>query len=190
MFGDVLNTMIQFLQTNKKETLFVRVKEEHFAENCDKSFEDIFEEYYKRYSSYITIPNDSNPKLGTLRGKIVFLQNFVSRNRQYGLSYKNFNIQDKHSVSTNWDLYSKWESVKEHFKKTSDHPNSGVYINYLSASGGSFPYFIASGHSNPATGASRLATGRTTPGWQESYPDFPGSGLIDAIIKVSLRGQN
>jgi hypothetical protein len=36
-----------------------------------------------------------------------------------------------------------------------------IYVNHLSGSTGGFPYFFASGHSNPATDAPRLSTGAT-----------------------------
>ncbi|WP_114153874.1 phosphatidylinositol-specific phospholipase C [Chromobacterium haemolyticum] len=189
MFGDVLNDMSAFLRANPSETLFVRVKEEHTPENSSMSFQQIFESYYNRYSGYIAIPASNNPSLREVRGKIVFLQNFSSSKR-YGISYGAYNIQDQYSVSTNWDLYGKWEKIKAHLNQANTSPRGNGYINYLTASGGSFPYFIASGHSNPATGAPRLATGLTTPGWKNSYPDFPRVNCFIGICTIAFEGSN
>ncbi|MCJ8270340.1 MAG: hypothetical protein MJK04_13175, partial [Psychrosphaera sp.] len=57
-------------------------------------------------------------------------------------------------------------------------------MNYLSASTGEFPYFYASGHSNPATGAPRLATGMTTPIFDDSWPDYPRVSCVWLAVEV------
>lgn len=189
MFGDVLNAMVAFLRANPKEVLFVRVKEEYTPESGSLPFEQSFESYYNTYSGYITIPNGNNPSLGELRGKIVFLQNFTGKKR-FGMYMDQFDIQDRWTVATNWDLYKKWEGVKEHLNLAAESKRHVGYITYLSASGGSFPYFVASGHSNPATGAARLSTGLTTPGRQNSYPDFPWVNCFIGICTIAFEGVN
>jgi len=79
-------------------------------------------------------------------------------------------IQDRYHFSSNWDLDNKWACAKTHFEKTASGlgnetgcqrdgasvDNCRPYINFLSGAGWSFPYFVASGHSSPQTGAPRL----------------------------------
>ncbi|WGS41944.1 hypothetical protein LFL97_19875 [Burkholderia sp. JSH-S8] len=94
-------------------------------------------------------------------------------------------------MSTNWDLHDgKWAAVKAHLN-LANSGNRGIgYINYLSASGGSFPYFVASGHSSPNTDAPNLATGLTTPGWNSRYPDFPRVHCFIGICTIAFEGTN
>ncbi|MCX6112934.1 MAG: hypothetical protein NTY22_06625 [Proteobacteria bacterium] len=49
-----------------------------------------------------------------------------------------------------------------------------LVCNFLSGSYGSFPYFVASGHSSPGTNAPRLWTGLagSKSGMASKYPDF------------------
>ncbi len=104
------------------------------------------------------------------------------------IKWADLNKQDAYHMITNWDLASKWDNAggRSDCDNTSEYPNScnnvvhqfqnannvscdprssedcgsgTIYVNHLSAvypSG--FPYFFASGHSNPATGAPRLAS--------------------------------
>jgi len=195
MFEDVLNATEAFLQQNPSETVLMRVKKEHTEEGNSRKFEDTFNDYYNRYQNIIWRPSSWSdmPKLSDTRGKIVFLQNFSGGGyRSFGLSYNNFDIQDNYTISTNWDLHRKWTKVKEHINKAaSSTPARGSgFINYLSASGGSFPYFVASGHSSPGTSAARLLTGKTTPGWWHSYPDFPRVDCFIGICPIAFEGTN
>lgn len=95
------------------------------------------------------------------------------------VSQTNFEIQDEYHLSTNWDLYDKWTKVKDHLTNAnnSDPSNRKTFINFLSGSGGSFPYFVASGQSSPGTNAPRLLTGRTTPGWKTVGSIFQESAV-------------
>lgn len=155
------------------------------------SFEEIFESYCNSYRRYITIPDDENPTLGEFRGKIVFFQNFSSK-KKYGLDYRDFfYIQDKYHLSSNWDLYAKWSAVKKHFDDAEKNTSTKFgYINYLSGSGASFSYFVASAHISRETDTSRLATGFTTPGWKNKYPDFPRVNCFIGICTIAFEGTN
>lgn len=184
-FGDVLDDMVRFLQQHPAEVLFVRVREEYQAQTSTLSFREIFSIYAAEYRDYIAKESYVDRRLGDLRGKIVFLPEFFG----YGINYRFFNIQDDFTVSTNWDLYRKWEAVKRHLQEA----DAQIYrpaINYLSASGGSFPYFVASGHSSHGTNAPRLATGLTTPGWRNSYPDFPRVACFFRVCTIAFEGTN
>lgn len=188
-FGNVLNDSIDFLNRNPSETILMRVKQEHLPVSWNE-FNRILDSYLSNncYSKYFSTPRTDNPTLGELRGKILILRDF--NGGSVGISYKTFEIQDNYHMNTNWDLYKKWESIKQHINYSSSLDSGKKAINYLSASGGSFPYFVASGHSSPGTSAPRLATGLTHPGWAGSYPDFPRVNWFLGIATIAFEGTN
>lgn len=189
-FGDVLNIVADYLEKNQSECVLMRVKEEYKPENVTRTFEETFRyHYWDKYKENFLLDTNYNPIMCQMRGKIVILQDLEACNR-YGINYNNFCIQDDYHLDTNWDLYGKWEKVKDHFYKTDQGDNEKIYMNYLSGSGGSFPYFVASGHSSPGTSAPRLLTGRTTPGWKDSWPDFPRIGCFLGICSIAFEGTN
>ncbi|MCU4837082.1 phosphatidylinositol-specific phospholipase C [Bacillus cereus] len=194
MFGDVLNTTTQFLDNHPGETIFMRVKQEHSSVSND-IFNQTLKEYMDRYPGYFFDSQNrtnTDPTLEEMRGKIVILLNVGGSN--VGLNYPHdFNIQDDYNLPTNWDLHDKWLKVKTQLNMANTAHQAmsrKKFINYLSGSGGTFPYFVASGHSNPATGAPRLATGLTTPGWSNSYLDFPRVDCFIGICTIPFEGTN
>lgn len=196
-FDDVLNATADFLKRHPRETVFMRVKEEGEPENTNgRPFEMTFERYWntQAWRDYFWRPgrrddNPANPTLGQVRGRIVVLRNFPAT-APFGIDYASFNIQDEFVMRTNWDLYDKWIKVLNHMRAANTGSQDVKYMNYLSASRGSFPYFVASGHSNAATGARRLATGRTTPGWRHAWPDFPRVDCLLGICTIAFEGTN
>lgn len=98
----------------------------------------------------------------------------------------------EYDLDTNWDLYGKWVDVKEQYQdaNSSTEGSRNFYINFLSGSGGSFPYFVASGRSSPGTGASRLLTGLTTLTSPNKYPDFPRIDCFAGICSIAFEGTN
>jgi 1-phosphatidylinositol phosphodiesterase len=189
-FGDVLNIAIDFLKKNPSEAVLMRVKEEYEPEKNTRTFAETFRDgYWNTYKQFCWEPNSDNPTLGEIRGKIAILQNF-SAAEKYGVSYGTFSIQDEYHLATNWDLYRKWEEVKAHFVLANGGGKDIKYMNYLSGSGRSFPYFVASGHSSPGTSAPRLLTGRTTPGWKNSWVDFPRVDCFIGICSIAFEGTN
>jgi hypothetical protein len=194
-FDDVLQDATRFLAAHPSETLLMRVKEEHTASNSSLSFAEIFANYANdpRYSAFFWRSGDTNPTLDAVRGKIVVMRDFGGGT--FGLPYGDdngtFHIQDRYSVTTNWDLYDKWNHVKNQLHHANQRQSGAkFYMNYLSASGGSFPYFIASGHITPGTTASRLSTGLTTPAFSSYYPDFPRVGCFIGICTIAFEGTN
>lgn len=189
-FGDVVNAVSQFLAENPGETVLMRIKEEHKPERNSETFEETFRNrYWIPNESRFWHPTSDNPTLGQLRGKIIVLQNFTA-DQTYGIKYDSLIIQDKYKLSDNWALYDKWTAVKRHLREANSGNIDSTYVNYLSGSGGSFPYFVASGHSSKGTGAPRLATGRTTPGWKDSWPDFPRVDCVIGICTIAFEGTN
>ncbi|CAM4294759.1 phosphatidylinositol-specific phospholipase C domain-containing protein [Pseudoalteromonas byunsanensis] len=167
-FDSVLQEAENFLTANPSETVLMRIKHEI---GTKAMFEHFVNADLNRVDHLLYKGQSDNPTMGEMRGKIVILQNYDGADK--GIPWSSFDTQDNYNLDTNWDLYSKWESVKGHLDKSSSGATVTKYINFLSGSGGSFPYFVASGHSSPATGASRLSTGKTIGVFPNSYPDFP-----------------
>lgn len=190
MFGDFLNSADKFLSTNPSETVIFRLKEEMRPNNNNtRSMIDTLKHYISLHKDKYINLKSLNTKLKEVRGKFIILGDGEDF-RDYGVPYWSANIQDEYRLKTNWDLYSKWEHVKRQLDIASYGSPNTTYINYLSGSGGSFPYFVASGHSSPGTKAPRLSTGLTTPGWKHSYPDFPRINCFIGICTIAFEGIN
>ena len=87
-------------------------------------------------------------------------------------------------------MYGKWEKVKAHALEA-DRTSGKLALNHLSAgSAGVMPYFAASGHSSPQTGAPRLLTGLTEPAFASYYPEFPRVGQLGALSSIAFEGMN
>jgi len=177
-FDDVLKDTVRFLDAHKGETVLMRVVPAGTPQNIPpgRTFEMTFRERYWNNPAWKDYfwqgTGQLNPTLGQMRGKIVVLQQFDSP-RSYGIPYTSFDIQDQYRLRTNSDLYDKWTHVLTYIRKANAFSENRTFMNYLSGSTGAFPYFVASGHSNPTTGAPRLPTGLTTPGWRNTWLDFP-----------------
>lgn len=195
-FGDVLATVLNFLKDHPGETVLMRVKKEQDDANNTRSFEETFlKRYWEPNETHMWQGTSSNPTLGELRGKIVILQDFDRDNQRFGMAYRSFSTQDDWELNSISDLYDKWTKVKKQLAAADSGDSSTKYMNYLSAAGswGSlgtpYPYFVASGHSNPKTNASRLPTGKTTPGWK-GWRDFPRVNCGLGICTIAYEGTN
>ena len=200
MFGDVLAAAAAFLDAHPTETILMRVKEEHDPENNTRSFEDTFVSYRSQFSSHIwTPPNDKGymPNLGDVRGKIVIIQNFSDggSNSTYGVAWSLFSMQDEYNVPTIFDIDDKWEKAKEHFVKLNSDKGVGpkwAYMNFLSGTSfGAYPYTVAGGTGAGIRGVNDYALEYLFKGNAQRVGvvmmDFPGAGLIDAIIAHNFR---
>jgi 1-phosphatidylinositol phosphodiesterase len=197
LFHEVLDMVIEFLRQNPGETVLMRVKEEHHPSGVTRTFQQTFHQRYwvnEKYNRWMWQGTSVNPTLGDMRGKIVVLQDFdreASINPRYGIPYNSFVIQDDYKLRTNWDLYGKWLRVEDFLVLANRGAGMVIkYMNYLSASTGSFPYFVVSGHSNPATGARRLSTGMTTPAFRWTWLDFPRVSCFLRICTIAFEGTN
>ncbi|WP_420588700.1 phosphatidylinositol-specific phospholipase C domain-containing protein [Bacterioplanoides sp.] len=187
-FDDVLKDIDAFLTANPSETVLFRLRSEHTAEGNSRSYSETLDEYLAANGSKRYTGSSDNPTLNEVRGKFVILQEFGGAD--YGIPYGNLDIQDEYKFTTNWDLYDKWTSVKNHLNKSRNGDKNTIYMNYLSGAGGSFPYFVASGHFTNSTNSARLSTGFTTPGWKNKYPDFPRTSCFIGICTISFEGTN
>lgn len=190
-FIDVIRTVSNFLDKNREEVVLIKVSEHssesgNFAYAIQRSLEENNLDEYIFDGS-----NTYNPTLGEARGKIILLSDYNGKKWRTIPYRSNSVIQDQNNLTTNWDLYSKWEKVKAQLIQTNKSSNKNTrYINYLTGSGGSFPYFVASGHSSSGTGAARLSTGLTEPGFKNYYPDFPRVNRLGGFATIAFEGTN
>lgn len=239
--GAVMTPVYNFLNDHQGETVLMRIKPEH---GTGDAFAARVVRELTPYADRLYQGGSSNPSLGAMRGKIVVLQNFGTIGDlaavTTAINYGAVNWQDNYSLGDNRDLADKWHDIKDQFGASDAFPGNQdqIYGNFLSAAGGGFPYFFASGHSSPETGAPRLWTGwlsdnvsgsscgdasqcigeyprlNCTEGlirtcsvyfeglnvlaqnyinnsiqWRTGivFADFPGAGLIRAIIDVNSR---
>jgi 1-phosphatidylinositol phosphodiesterase len=187
-FDNFLDSVHGFLQQNPSETVMFRLKHEYTADEDTETRLTTLDKYLSRYNTYLKNTN-RGITLDQARGKFIIFSD-DSEFDDRGIVYGESDIQDSYHLETNWDLYGKWEKVKAQINNAANGNKDIFYINYLSGSGGSFPYFVASGHSSPGTSASRLSTGRTTPGWKNSYPDFPRVNCFIGICTIAFEGTN
>lgn len=211
--ANVMNVVTGFLADNPSETIIMRVK----IEGGDNSelFARRMELLLANYAEFL-VPNSCNPSFNSIniilgpegsasschaRGRIAIVRDYrtLAEGHLYDIGrWGNLfaapqYLQDEFSVSTNFDLYSKWEKVRGHLLRANERDDPDrMWGNFLSASGGSFPYFIASGHLYSSTDAPRLSTGLTTPLFS-SYPDFPRTTCVLIFVTVctiSFEGTN
>jgi 1-phosphatidylinositol phosphodiesterase len=189
--NEVLATASGFLDAHPTEVILMRIKHETGpSEGFDTLVKSGLDKYSRVYRGIV-----NNPALRDIRGKIVVLQQFTSSTR-LGIPWSSLAVQDDYYVRTNWDLANKWRAVKGQLDAAQSGPWSTTYVNFLSGSIGSFPYFVASGHSSPQTGAPNLLTGLTR-GFIDTcssnpqcIPEFPSVGCVGDWCSVAFEGVN
>jgi len=191
---EFMQQVVTYLKDYPTETVLVRVKKEGDAEGCSHGFVQDFREqvfdFFEAQKPGIFWKGGPMPTMKEVRGKVVILYNFGDWTAGWNYAHA-MDIQDMYALKTNWDLYAKWEAVKAQLEKAYQQgPGRGLVMNYLSASTGSFPYFVASGKSSPGTLDPQLATGLTTPGWKNSYPDFPRISCFLGVCSIVFDGTN
>ncbi len=185
---DVLTTVQKFLREHPSETVLMRLKQEESSAD-DEQMQTLFDIYYNKYKDMFYRNNSQNPTLKDMRGKCVILSDVLSLN-SYGISCRDINTQDDYYLGSNWDLYAKWEKIKNQINQSDQSNNSVLYMNYSSGSGWVFPYFVASGHSDPGTGSDRLSTILTEPAFHDYYPDFPRGSSFGGMATIYFEGAN
>ena len=189
VFNNFLDAAQSFLNNNPSEVVLFRIRKEHTdGDGNTRSMRDTLAAYLKNYNRYLKT-SDSSITLDSARGKFIILSDYSEFN-EFGINYGNMDKQDNYNLGTNWDLYGKWESINQQLAKALSGNNDQLYGNFLSGSGGSFPYFVASGHTSSGTSASRLSTGRTSVLWRNSYPDFPRVNCFLGTCTIAFEGTN
>jgi 1-phosphatidylinositol phosphodiesterase len=188
---EVLASANTFLAAHPRETVLMRIAHEIGGET---DFGDLVKAQTDRYSRIYTGSSD-NPALDAVRGKIVILQGFSS-SRDVGIPWNSLSIQDNYQMSDNWGLAKKWSAIRGQLDASRSGSKAKIYANFLSASGGSFPYFVASGHSSPGTGAPNLLTGltrgiiNTCGGNASCIAEFPSVNCFWGTCSVAFEGTN
>ena len=190
MFGSALNAIVKFLEENPSETVLFRLREEHTPDpDTHVSLAQVFRKYVQRHKAFYLQAPRRGTTLGEARGRFVLLSNIGNLN-PYGLSYSNFDIQDDYALTTNWSLHDKYLKVVRQLHRAASGDPRQFYVNYLSGSVGSFPYFVASGHVSPATDAPRLSTGLLSFVGNAWYPKFPRTTCLMSLCTISFEGTN
>lgn len=193
MLGSALEAINRFLRDNPSETVLIRVSDEYEADtNVSQGLDQVFEQYMQQFSGIYLKTHDPKITLGETRGKFVVLSADARLNK-FGLSYRDkriFSIQDDYFMDSNWALYDKYLKIKQQLHNAAAGSRDTFYVNYLSASHRSFPYFVASGHVSPGTDAARLWTGLIDFGHSDLYPKLPRTGCVGGVCVISFEGTN
>lgn len=188
---DVFQVITEFLTQNPGETIIMHVQQEEFDNPVGVEFGQALDSLVAQYSVPIWTHNTPNPMLFQLRGKVVMLYSNFTPQSTSAVPTSWFSTSGQGWVmNTNWELHDKWQIVKGHLETADSGSPDTKYWHSLTFSTGSFPYFVASGHSSNGTSAPRLATGLTTPGWNDSYPDFPRVACFIGICTIAFEGLN
>jgi 1-phosphatidylinositol phosphodiesterase len=214
-FGaDVLKVCYEFLQDNPTETILMRVGDAGVPEekDCTSDYEETFQWYRDSttYGSCIFIdPSgyDTIHALGVVRGKVVIFDEFDGGDWGYNLFGDDTDLlamQAEYDLNTIFDRDDKWEIVRDFFRYTDGDASTFTpwegnthnrpaepgrfYINWTSATsfnGGVYPNAIAV-YVNPRT-LEYLFDRNQNRTAGIVWMDFPGAGLIDAIIAHNLK---
>lgn len=188
---DVLKTVLEFLSRNNNETVLLKL---YSSDGDDGDLSLTVKNLIQKEGLDFLIYDGRkgyNPTLGEVRGQVVLYADYKTANWKE-IHYRSVAlVQENNYLTTNWDLYSKWESVKSKLNEANRSQNSGkLQVNHLNGNGGALPYFVASGHVSSGTGDPRLATFLTTPMFNNMYPDFPRVDRLGALSTIAFEGTN
>lgn len=186
-FDTVLDTIQSFLGEHEGEFIVMRLQQENSSASRSE-MDALMDKYTEKYPGLFYSGNETNPTVGSLRGTIFTVGNNVKSSKSYGSIYE----QDFYNFTTNWDLYKKWELVKEQLEAADNGNGVNLYLNHLTGSGGSFPYFVASGKASHGTNAIQLSTGIVEKKncKNPQYPEFPRKSLLFGTQEVDFMGMN
>lgn len=158
-FGDLLKEVNDFLNVHQEEMLVMRIRLENgnipdFASKVEAEMDS--------YPGLFYSGGSFDPTLGEARGQVILLRDYSGSSR--GIPWSSLKIQDEWKVGNNWELSRKWNAIRNKLIDANDK-SPHTYVNFLSAAGGSFPYFVASGKSSWETTAPALLTGWTEGGF-------------------------
>jgi hypothetical protein len=156
---EVLAVADEFLWLHPYEAVFMRVKNENDVdEGFDTKFTAALDKHPRVYTG-----KDDNPTLGTIRGKIVILQNFSS-GTDFGVQWNDLSIQVEYSMTDQWQMARKWRAVKGQLDAAT---NGGKDVRYVK---GTNIMTMNEIYARPWRARYGIV-----------YADFPGSGLIHAV---------
>lgn len=178
-FGDVIQTVREFLDAHPTETVVMRVKAEYDPENNTRSFASTYLDRYVDPDPHLWYRESSIPTLGAVRRKIVLLTEEAGID---GIGWGTLDMQDDYSVPTTFDIPAKWSAVKAQLDDARAGNLDTWYVNFSSgAGGGAYPYTIARSVNESLFDALE-STGRVG----TIVMDYPGERLIDRIISKNF----
>ncbi|WP_175409900.1 phosphatidylinositol-specific phospholipase C [Streptomyces sp. TRM64462] len=200
-FTDVLRQTTDFLKAHPRETVLMRLQEEHTAEGNTRSFAQTLRWYLEQNPETAGLARDhlwrpahgdqQAPALGEVRGRIVLLQEFDGEGTSYGLSYWSpaLNVQDAYDVPTLFHIKGKWETARGHIEEAAAHNPRTLYITFLSGVGaGAYPHAVAAG-ALWFTGVNHYALhhleGRDLRRAGVVMMDYPGPDLVNAVLRYN-----
>ena len=192
-FSDILTSVENFLNEHSTETVVMRIKKEN---GKIPDFASVVEAEMDAFENLFYNGESTNPTLNQVRGSVVLLRDYDGSTR--GISWQTLDIQDEFRISSNWALASKWNAVRNQFIDT-DNESNDLSVNFLSASVGSFPYFVASGKSSWETYAPALLTGWTDASfWPFNTCDQNNACIVEyyrtncawRVCSVAFKGTN
>ncbi|XP_077599629.1 1-phosphatidylinositol phosphodiesterase [Stigmatopora nigra] len=182
-FGDVLDSVRDFLASYPSETILMRVKEEFSETN---NIYSAVVEHIHRYASWEMLWHSRLvPTMGQARGKLIILQNFYGPD--LGMRYASMDIADHWKVPTLQHLEKKWQSVYEHLEAAPHGDKDRMFLTYSSGSGiFAFPKTVAQ-LVNPQLHEYLKAKRDLNQRLGIICMDFPAAPLIQTIIGFQLK---
>ena len=185
---DVLATASDFLDDHPSEVIVMRIKHERGSKDGFpakvKADLEKFDRVYRGSSN--------NPTLRDIRGKIVPLPWMLGPERM-GIPWGLLDSQDEADLETRWDVADKFAAVKDQLAESASGPNGTTYANFLSASKGALPYFVASGHNSPQTDAPHELTGWITATCEldpKCIPEYLRVDCLGSSCSIAFEGVN
>jgi 1-phosphatidylinositol phosphodiesterase len=204
-FSAVLQACNEFLEQNPTETILLWLSADGVPEALDntRSYYETFQWYRDQSGLGGRIAtnvgrHDHDTPLGQVRGKIVIIQGFYSPSFTfpygYGLDADDIPGNDYWNLGDYSDMPAKWAAVLGHALTIEIGTPSLVYNNSLDGSsdrGGIWPIDVANGilgqEGIPYRYLKFLFAGAHSRTTGLVYMDFPGSGLIGAIIAHNMK---
>ncbi len=186
-FAQFFDTVTEFLDQHPSEVLFIGMQNEGGIHSHAQEFYETFLKSLAPYKDKNFIPGTNNFTVAEGRGKFIFIRGEFDAFSRIGISQNELPIQDNYILTSNWDLYHKWQDAKSHFE--SIQSSDELSLNYLSGAVGSFPFFVASGKFTDGTHGAQLWTGVCTTD-TSTYPDFPRTGCTGSFCCIDFLGMN
>jgi len=200
---DVLSVCVDFLDDHPTETIVMKIGSAGVPspEDVTRSYEETFRSYRDdpRFTSYFWKPEDpsvvsSLPRLEEIRGKIVVVQTFSSKER-FGFDHAKlpFYRFSSWKVPSVFHIKAEWEERKEFLRKVdARHYGNWCYMTELNGSSlWAYPRTVSGGFLCLVRGINSRALRHI---FEENHQhlgivimDFPGAGLIDAIIAKNMK---
>jgi len=138
-FDDVINAVVNFLNSNPTECVLMSVKEEYNASGNTRTFEQTFDSYVAKNPGKWNL-GSSIPTIGAAKGKITLFRRFSANTVPKGIdasvwpdntsfTYGALNVQDNYVVSDN---NTKWSQITGQFNNAQNSSDNTLYVNFCS----------------------------------------------------------